>query len=377
MACNARLCVVLPPVWDRDEHQRTTNEYKEKLASGHYDFCVWKGSKSPDWFLGLPKRTYAEWLCDFQTRFDSLVQLRDNTPFIHDNALHHLDGLDGEMIGSLLTLVKHSESDFDLTACVLAMCGWEASASTCGASQHIIITCSTCKRRILHSSLLVVSDLQHTTVKHQSSPTKRQTNSIDTIVMKTPSEEKTSSYESNRLVEGDNADGACREREEHDTTGSSNVCSVPTETDVTQRDSEDGNAGVRRVEGRETSMAANSEEGDDITATEREQVCSKNGAMESTPTRDDQHTPQSLISNLFKVERLPFDVISEHSSWCPWISPPYVSTIAKTKVLTACQPGWQALVDLLSPSSCSTHQRAKTSAGETVTTVRKLLKTFT
>ena len=45
--------------------------------------------------------------------------------------------------------------------------------------------------------------------------------------------------------------------------------------------------------------------------------------------------------------RLPFDVISDHYPWCPWIEPPNIENISETRVLSISQPGWKALVDLL------------------------------
>jgi hypothetical protein len=335
--CNVFLCVVLPPVWDKEDYEEATKRFKDQLVTAHRNYCVWKGSRAPDWFLGLPKRTYEDWLQDFRERYCSLAQLHDDVPVIHDDALSHLEMLDGEVIKSLLALVPHNEMDADVTSCILALYGWEARAMSGMPHDHTLIVCSTCKRKILLSSLVVMSDLMPNKTTRQEAS---KSNPIE-MVLEVESGRPGNACNSEMVIADNNVD-------KNDASSAVVLGSEESGIGQTPGDKAIGEDGEEQ-DGRETVYVNQWVESEIIESSQ--QLITPDLERLSKPQ------PESLVSGLFEVERLPFDVMSQHCPWCPWIKTPSLENVSETRVLSSCQPGWKALGDLL----CSENQLSKTS----------------
>ncbi|NXM36909.1 NIPA protein, partial [Oxyruncus cristatus] len=162
-SCRALLGARLTPARDPRSYQERCAELRRSLSSAHERFCFWPDSPCPDRFALLLVDEPRVLLREFRERFQSLCQLELQLPALRPEDLGTM-ALSEERLRLLLELLedepeprregekppgKFSTETLPghvVPACVLALCGWNCSAS--GSLNLPVISCSRCMRKV-------------------------------------------------------------------------------------------------------------------------------------------------------------------------------------------------------------------------------------
>ncbi|KAM8972147.1 zinc finger C3HC-type protein 1 [Pelodytes ibericus] len=162
-SCSAYICASLQPSLDINKYKERCVELQEALRTAHKKFCFWPDSPCPDHFWDLLVTEPSSVLNDFVERFQNLCNLELQLPSLKPEDLKSMD-LTEETVSLLLGLIddemKPKETvennacslatdslHVHISACILALCGWNSSPS----SQSLllsIICCPRCLRKV-------------------------------------------------------------------------------------------------------------------------------------------------------------------------------------------------------------------------------------
>ncbi|XP_050181003.1 zinc finger C3HC-type protein 1 isoform X2 [Myiozetetes cayanensis] len=145
------------------QHRERCAELRRALSSAHERFCFWPDSPCPAHFALLPLDEPRLLLREFRERFQRLCRLELQLPRLAPEQLGSL-ALSEDTLGLLLELLeedpeppregekppgtfsKESPQGHVVAACVLALCGWDCSASSSPGLP--VISCSRCMRKV-------------------------------------------------------------------------------------------------------------------------------------------------------------------------------------------------------------------------------------
>ncbi|XP_018421370.1 PREDICTED: nuclear-interacting partner of ALK [Nanorana parkeri] len=162
-SCNAYLCASLQIALDINKYKQRCVELQEELRTSHEKFCYWPVSPCPDNFWALLICEPSSVLSDFIERFQNLCRLELQLPALRQEDLKTMD-LSEETVSLLLRLIEDelkpvegrensahglpSDSlQVQISACILALCGWNSSPSS-GSLPLSIISCPRCMRKV-------------------------------------------------------------------------------------------------------------------------------------------------------------------------------------------------------------------------------------
>ncbi|XP_040199190.1 nuclear-interacting partner of ALK [Rana temporaria] len=162
-SCNAYLCARLQPALDINKYKQRCVELQEELKTSHEKFCFWPDSPCPEHFWALLVCEPSSVLSDFFERFQNLCRLELQLPALRQDDLKIMD-LSEDTVSLLLRLIEDelrpvegrqnaaislpSDSlQVHISACILALCGWNNSPSS-GSLPLSIISCPRCMRKI-------------------------------------------------------------------------------------------------------------------------------------------------------------------------------------------------------------------------------------
>ncbi|XP_069835332.1 zinc finger C3HC-type protein 1 [Dendropsophus ebraccatus] len=159
-SCSAYLCASLQPALDFSKYKQRCLELQDALRTSHEKFCFWPDSPCPEHFWTLLVSEPSSVITDFIERFQNLCHLELQLPSLKHEDLKSVD-LTEETVSLLLHLVEGelkgrenatyslaSDSlQVHISACILALCGWNRSPS-CGSLPLSIIHCPRCMRKV-------------------------------------------------------------------------------------------------------------------------------------------------------------------------------------------------------------------------------------
>ncbi|KAG8440092.1 hypothetical protein GDO86_006036 [Hymenochirus boettgeri] len=160
-SCNAYLCVSLQPVLDFTNYKLRCLELQEDLRKAHEKYCFWPDSPCPDYFWALLVTEPVLVVSEFVERFQNLCHLEVQLPSLKPEDLKNVD-ITEDTVGHLLRLIEdelkpkegkdclsHTLASDSLhvhiSACILALCGWNTSSNLGSLS---IINCTRCMRKV-------------------------------------------------------------------------------------------------------------------------------------------------------------------------------------------------------------------------------------
>ncbi|XP_072003607.1 zinc finger C3HC-type protein 1 isoform X2 [Engystomops pustulosus] len=158
--CGAYLSASLQPALDFNKYKQRCLEIKEALRTSHEKFCFWPDSPCPEHFWTLLLLEPSSVISDFIERFQNLCHLELQLPSLKHDDLKSMD-LTEETVSLLLHLIEDvlqgrenatpsliSDSlQVHISACILALCGWNSSHSP-GSLPLSIIHCPRCMRKV-------------------------------------------------------------------------------------------------------------------------------------------------------------------------------------------------------------------------------------
>ncbi|KAM4678229.1 zinc finger C3HC-type protein 1 [Discoglossus pictus] len=161
-SCNAYLCASLQPALDFNKYKQRCVDLQDALRNAHEKFCFWPDNPCPEHFWALMITEPSSVLNDFVERFQSLCHLEMQLPSLKYEDLKSMEVTE-DTVSLLLHLIedelKPKEGEnisrgmasdsllVHVSACILALCGWNSSPSS-GSLPLSIISCSRCMRRI-------------------------------------------------------------------------------------------------------------------------------------------------------------------------------------------------------------------------------------
>ncbi|CAH2275455.1 nuclear-interacting partner of ALK [Pelobates cultripes] len=161
-SCSAYLCAGLQPSMDFSSYKERCLELQEALRTGHKEFCFWPDSPCPEHFWALMVTEPSSVLNNFVEHFQNLCKLELQLPSLKSEDLKNMD-LTEDTVSLLLHLIddelKAKEGRENLarsvvsdslhvhiSACILALCGWNCSPTH--SSSLSIIGCTRCMRKV-------------------------------------------------------------------------------------------------------------------------------------------------------------------------------------------------------------------------------------
>uniref|UniRef100_A0A8C5R6B0 Zinc finger C3HC-type containing 1 n=1 Tax=Leptobrachium leishanense TaxID=445787 RepID=A0A8C5R6B0_9ANUR len=332
-SCSTYLCVSLQPTLDFTSYKQRCVELQEALKNAHKKFCFWPDSPCPEHFWTLLVTEPSSVLNEFVERFQNLCKLELQLPSLKPEDLKSM-----EVTENTVSLLLHLIDDelktkegreiltqnlvneflhIHISACVLALCGWNCSPSSRPSSLSII-GCPRCMRKVGMWGFL-----QLEAVDTDASPTPGTPVSPGEVVCdRTP----LGSISSNRRVT------RSRDPEQSPsplyTRTRSWDFSSPSETDAVR------SRPVTRSMGQGESP---------FLATE----------MHSSPQRKPKRPRLCSSSSSDTSPRGYFDPVSQHRTWCPWVSMYKTSTNKETdksdceKTGKVEQCGWKEVLMVL------------------------------
>ncbi|XP_044135923.1 nuclear-interacting partner of ALK [Bufo gargarizans] len=159
-SCSSYLCASLQSALDFTKYKQRCLELQEALRTSHEKFCFWPESPCPEHFWTLLIAESSSVITDFIDRFQNLCHLKLQLPSLKHEDLKSMD-LTEETVSLLLHLIEdelqgqknamHSlvsdSLQVHISACILALCGWNSSPSS-GSLPLSIIHCPRCMRRV-------------------------------------------------------------------------------------------------------------------------------------------------------------------------------------------------------------------------------------
>ncbi|KAM9311772.1 zinc finger C3HC-type protein 1 [Gastrophryne carolinensis] len=161
-SCNAYLCASLHPALDFNKYIQRCVELQESLKISHEKYCFWPDSPCPEHFWALLVSEPSSILGEFTECFQKLCLLELQLPAFRHEDLKNMD-LSEETVSLVLRLIENelkpedgvnvtqnlsSESlQVHISACILALCGWCSSPSS-GPLPLSIISCHRCTRKV-------------------------------------------------------------------------------------------------------------------------------------------------------------------------------------------------------------------------------------
>ncbi|XP_053572351.1 zinc finger C3HC-type protein 1 [Bombina bombina] len=161
-SCNAYLCASLQPTLDISKYKQRCLELQNSLRNAHEKFCFWPDSSCPEHYWALLFREPTSVLSDFIQRFQGLCHLEMQLPSLKYEELKSME-LTEETVSLLLHMIEDELKPKDgenlngsmgsdsllvhVSACILALCGWQSSPSP-GSPPLSIISCSRCMRKV-------------------------------------------------------------------------------------------------------------------------------------------------------------------------------------------------------------------------------------
>ncbi|KAM3924280.1 zinc finger C3HC-type protein 1 [Leptodactylus fuscus] len=159
-SCSAYLCASLQPALDFNKYKQRCLELQEALRTSHEKFCFWPDNPCSEHFWTLLVSETSSVITDFMERFQNLCHLELQLPSLKHEDLKSMD-LTEETVSLLLHLIEDelqgrenssrnlvSDSlQVHISACILALCGWNSSPSS-GSLNLSIIHCPRCMRKV-------------------------------------------------------------------------------------------------------------------------------------------------------------------------------------------------------------------------------------
>ncbi|XP_073435286.1 zinc finger C3HC-type protein 1 isoform X2 [Dendrobates tinctorius] len=159
-SCSAYLCASLQPGLDFNTYKQRCLELQQALRTSHEKYCFWPDSPCPEHFRTLLVSEPSSVISDFIDRLQNLCHLELQLPSLKPDHLKSMD-ITEETVSLLLHLVEDelqgrensthclvSESlQVHISACILALCGWNSSPSS-GSLPLSIIRCPRCMRKV-------------------------------------------------------------------------------------------------------------------------------------------------------------------------------------------------------------------------------------
>ncbi|KAG9489826.1 hypothetical protein GDO78_005641 [Eleutherodactylus coqui] len=159
-SCSAYLCASLQPALDFKKYRQRCLELQEALRTSHEKFCFWPDSPCPEHFWTLLVSEPSSVITDVIERFQNLCHLELQLPSLKHEDLKSMDVTE-ETVSLLLHWIEEelqggenaahslvSDSlQVHISACILALCGWNSSPSS-GSLPLSIIHCPRCMRRV-------------------------------------------------------------------------------------------------------------------------------------------------------------------------------------------------------------------------------------
>ncbi|NXK94781.1 NIPA protein, partial [Formicarius rufipectus] len=306
-------------------------ELRQRLRSAHERFCFWPDSPCPDRFALLLVDEPQVLLQEFLERFRSLCRLELQLPALRLDDLQHM-GLSEERLGLLLELLEEElerreeggkpAGKFSMEmlqvpavpAGILALCGWNCSASS--SVTLPVISCSRCMRKVglwgFHQldSLAPEPDPGGSGAAVPTSPRRMLTRSQDTLPPGPEQHEKSPSPSMSRPRGWDSPNSL--ERAEPDVSNAT-LRSRPVTRSMGQGDTmEVPSSPLRRAK--------------------RARLCSSGSSDASL--------------------RSFFHPSSQHRDWCPWVSTEQgqeslEDTESRRDKAGNAEPGWQVVLSAL------------------------------
>ncbi|XP_028305767.1 zinc finger C3HC-type protein 1 [Gouania willdenowi] len=156
-SCQAFLCASLKPMLDFEKYETRIAEISRQLQTQHEKFCPWPDFPCPDRIWLVPACEPSSLLTAFLERFQSACLLAQELPAMKPEPLKSMS-LTEDVISVILQLIDEEQKRKGVTpsaeplavqvaACIVSLCGWEASPSLHTMSLPIL-TCSYCMRKV-------------------------------------------------------------------------------------------------------------------------------------------------------------------------------------------------------------------------------------
>ncbi|XP_056429124.1 zinc finger C3HC-type protein 1 isoform X2 [Hyla sarda] len=159
-SCGAYLCASLQPVLDFNKYKQRCLELQEALKTSHEKFCFWPDSPCQEHFWTLLVSEPSSVITDFIECFQNLCHLELQLPSLKHEDLKSMDVTE-DTVSRLLHLIEDELQGRDnatysllgdslqvhISACILALCGWNSSHS-CSSFPLSIINCPRCMRKV-------------------------------------------------------------------------------------------------------------------------------------------------------------------------------------------------------------------------------------
>ncbi|KAI4878054.1 hypothetical protein NFI96_011669 [Prochilodus magdalenae] len=303
LCCQAFLCASIQPSLDFQKYEGRILELTKQLQTQHEKFCSWPDFPCPDRFWMVPFDEPKELLSAFVERFKSACLLQQQLPTLKPEQLKAM-ALTEDVISSLLQLIEEElkkqegvsldSLNIQMTACVVALCGWEASPGL-GAVNLPVLNCAFCMRKVglwnFHQLEGGFGDGENSSYS-QFSTVFPEARTGDRLTPTSPSQSPTPCRMKLRSQDGTR------------TEQSESTSSLPR---IRSRDSPSPSEEIGRGK---RPLTRSRGQGDNLIA-----------EMPSSPQRK---TKRPRLSSLSGPEGLllrnVFDPVAQHRSWCPWVS---------------------------------------------------------
>ncbi|KAG9280524.1 nuclear-interacting partner of ALK isoform X1 [Astyanax mexicanus] len=329
-SCQAFLCASIQPTLDFQKYEGRILELTKQLQTQHEKFCTWPDFPCPERFCMVPVDEPEKLLGSFTQRFQNACRLHQQLPTVKPEQLTSMSptiyncgvdnpvgfcsstkktggssnlGLTEDVVSSLLQLIDDEQKlwndssdspNIQMAACVVALCGWEASSGPVAVNLPML-NCTFCMRKVglwnfqqLEAASSVgdnSSYSQCTTLFPEGRVGERPT-TTSPPQSPTPCRMKLRSQDNSRTEQSENTSSLPRTR---------------------SRDSPSPNEEVARGK---RPLTRSRGHGDNLMAD-----------MPSSPQRKTKRPCLSSSSGLEgPLQRNLFDPVAQHRNWCPWVN---------------------------------------------------------
>ncbi|GFR90674.1 nuclear-interacting partner of ALK-like [Elysia marginata] len=142
-SCKAFLCGELPSRADTQAYNKSLQELKQKIVTGHDRFCMLRTFPCPEEFCHVQTDDVVSLSSSFIERVTALSEIQDQLPKLDTAALEEL-GYDTGQAAAYCKRNLVPDKDISPVAVTLAFAGWTCNT----AANKEILVCSLCRRKI-------------------------------------------------------------------------------------------------------------------------------------------------------------------------------------------------------------------------------------
>ncbi|KAB7497820.1 Nuclear-interacting partner of ALK, partial [Armadillidium nasatum] len=153
VTCKAMICTILPLPNQIEAYNVFSGKLKQRLKTGHKDWCEWPNNPTPSEYLHPPFHMTVHYANNLVRKASNLLALGNRIPYVNCEEILKKLGLEVKEVSRFFN-IQPELNENHLNAAALILCGWEYESKE-------KLRCSLCFRSIGVWNFLQLSEGRH------------------------------------------------------------------------------------------------------------------------------------------------------------------------------------------------------------------------